>query len=103
MRQFEGETSNDIFNRNSLFFKANIKVSFVALNQIRNDSKDERDFKKIVFGQFRDCSHAGAYCLAEFNSCASRTQAFSGHILLNFRRSEPQVSTRAVRCSFAVR
>ena len=43
-----------IFKRNSLSLRANIKVSFVALNQIRN-SKNECDFKKIVSGQFWDC------------------------------------------------
>ena len=51
----KAKQATNIFKRNSLFFKANIKVSFVALNQIRHESKNERDLKRIVFGQLRDC------------------------------------------------
>ena len=75
------------FIENSLYLKANIKVSFVALNQIRN-SKNECDFKKIVSGQFWDCcvqqncSHFGAHCLAEFNFYASQVRRSLGQLFV---------------------
>ena len=48
----KAKQATNIFKRNSLFFKANIKISFVALNQIRNDSKNERDFKRLFLDSF---------------------------------------------------
>ena len=51
MRLLKVKQATNISKGNSLFFKPKIKVSFVALNQIRNDSKNERDFKRIVFDQ----------------------------------------------------
>ena len=63
--------ATNAFKRNSLFLMVNIKVSFVALNQIRNDSKNERDFKRIVSGQFRNCCvHKIAHTPAHIVFCS---------------------------------
>ena len=48
----EVKQATNTFKRNSLLFKANIKVSFVVLSQIRNDSKNNFAFKKKLAGRF---------------------------------------------------
>ena len=62
-----------------------MKISFVALNQTKN-SKNERDFKKIVSGKFWDCcvqqncSYSGAYCPSQFNFYASQVRRSLGQL-----------------------
>ena len=50
--KLKANQATKIFKWNSLFLKANIKVSFVALNQIRNDSKNHLRSKKMLAGRF---------------------------------------------------
>ena len=50
-KETEAKQATNIFKRNSLFLNANIKVSFVALNQIQKMNP----ISKAVSGQFWNC------------------------------------------------
>ena len=81
----EGETSNEKFQEKFFVFKGKHE-NFIC--GAESNPKIEHDFKRIVSGQFWDCcvrqncSHFGAYGLAEFNFCASQVCRSLGQIFV---------------------